>query len=270
MEAVRTRLGVLSNPAAPPQLDTPEVLQHARSQRAGHELVGRPHHQRRVEFVGHQHRTRVGDVHDAVGQVDSRTEVVAVVQQDRSERETDPHVGEQVVVGVRIGKRQRDARRLVHAVDDEHDLVSDHLDDSPGRTCDDVVRDLLEPANDRGELLVGQVLTEQREADHVGEPDREDRALSRNEPMTAQHHGTLDRRGHLAAPDVLEQLGHGRDRAVSHAGHRLGNEDRVTLHRHRASRDEFCVGDTRHGGSDDARHLERRVDVCAAERLHPL
>ena len=112
-----------------------------------------------MELVGHQHRAGVGDVHDAVGQVDGGTEVVAVVQEDRSERETDPHVGEQVVVGVRIGQCQPDARRLVHAVDDEHDLVSDHLDDAPSRTGDDVMRDLLEPTDHGSELVVAQVLT---------------------------------------------------------------------------------------------------------------
>ena len=89
---------------------------------------GRLQRERGVELVGHQHGPRVPDVDDPVGQVHGRAEVVAVAQQHRSAGQPDPHVRQEVVVGVGIGQAEADPRRVGHAVDHEHDLVADHLD----------------------------------------------------------------------------------------------------------------------------------------------
>ena len=160
----------------------------------------------------------IADVDDAVGQVDRGAEVVAVAEQDRAVGQADPDVGEQVVVGVRVGQVESDAGRVGHVVDDEHDLVADHLDDPAPGAGHDVVGDLLEAAHHGGQLLVAQVLAEEREADHVGESDRQHRALPGREPVAAQHHAALDPCCHLAPPDELEQLRHGGDGHVGDAG----------------------------------------------------
>src|SRR6202020_888419 len=101
----------------------------------------------------HQDGPRVADVHDPVGQVDRGPEVVAVPHEHGAAGQAHPHVREEIVVGVGIGQAQPDARRVGDAVDDEHDLVADHLDHTATGAGDDVVGDLLEAPDDGGELL---------------------------------------------------------------------------------------------------------------------
>ena len=134
----------------------------------------------------------------------------------------------------------------------------------------DVVGDLLEPPHDGGELLVAQVLAEEREADHVGESHGEHRALPRGQAVAAQHHAALDPRRHLAPPDELEELGHGGNGHVGHAGEGLGRQDGVDLRAHHVARDELGLGDPCHRRADDPGHLHRRVGVGGAERLQAL
>ena len=59
-----------------------------------------------------------------------RPVVVAVAHQDRADGHPDAHVGEEVVVGVRLSQPEANAGRGHHVVDDKHGLVADHLDDA--------------------------------------------------------------------------------------------------------------------------------------------
>ena len=151
----------VARPTAPPQLDPPQVLEQTGPQRLCGVLDrAPPASSARVELVRHEHGARVADVHNPVGQVDRRPEVVAVAGQHRPAGQAHPDVGEEVVVGVGVGQVEPDAGGVGHRVGHEHDLVADHLDHpAPGRG-DDVVGDLLESADHRSQLLVTQMLAE--------------------------------------------------------------------------------------------------------------
>ena len=166
----------------------------------------------------------IPDVDDPVGQVDRRAEVVAVAEEDRTHGQPDPDVGEQLVVGVGIGQVEADAGRVGDALDHEHHLVADHLDHPPAEAGHDVVGDLLEAADHRGQLLVAQVLAQQGEADHVGEADGQHRALAGRDAVGCATSCPPDPGRHLAAPDELEQPGHGRNGDVGHAGEGVGRQ----------------------------------------------
>ena len=114
------------------------------------------------------------------------------------------------------------------------------------------------------------MLAQERETDHVGEPHRDHRALSRCQPVAAQHHAALDSRRHLPAPDEFQQLGHGGNRHVGNAGKRLGGEDRVDLRADHVSRDELRLGDTSHRRTDHAGHLHSCFGVGGPECLEAL
>ena len=106
--------------------------------------------------------------------------------------------------------------------------------------------------------------------DHVGEPDRQHRALPGGQAVAAQHHVALDPRRHLAPPDELEQLGHGRDGDVGHAGEGVGRQHRVDLGVDHVAGHQLGLGDPGHRGADDPGHLQRRLDVGRTQRLQAL
>src|SRR6185437_9013646 len=263
------RLG--PGPAEPPELDPAEALQDPRPERSGGELLGRVGHQGGVEVVGRQDGAGIGDVDDAVGEVDGRTEVVALPDEHRADGEADADVGQQVVVGVGIGQRQADAGGGRDLLDDEHGFVADHLDDPAAEAGDDVVGDLLEPADHGGEVVLGEVLTEKGEADHVGEADGEDRAGARRDAAGPQEHGPPGGGLDVAPPDELEQAGHGGQGAAGHAGEGVGGQDAVVL-RHRRHRpgDQLGLGDPGHRRSDDPGELQGHVDVGGPQLEHGL
>ena len=130
-----------------------------------------------MELVADQHRARVPDVDDPVGQVDRRPEVVALTQENGPHRQPDPHVGEELVIGVGVGEIESDAGGVGDALDHEHDLVADHLDHPAPEPGHDVMGELLEASYDGGQLGVAQMLTQQGEAHHVGEADGQHGAL---------------------------------------------------------------------------------------------
>ena len=140
----------------------------------------------------------------------------------------------------------------------------------PRADVDDVVGELLESSDDGGELFVAQVLAQQREADHVGEPHGEVGTLPWGEAVTAEHHVALDPRRDLAPPHELEELRHRGNGHVGDAGEGLGRQDGVDLLAHHVAGDELGLGDPRHGRADDAGHLHRRVGVGGPERLQAL
>ena len=132
--------------------------------------------------------------------------------------------------------------------------------------------DLLESADHRSQLLVTQMLAEERETDHVGKSNGENGALARGEAVAAGHHGALDACRHLSSPDELEDPRHGRDDDVGHAGEGVGRHDRVGLHlaADDVARGQLGVGDTGQRRAHDPGHLQRGVGVRRSQRLQPL
>ena len=205
-----------------------------------------------------------------MGQVHRRPEVVAVARQHGAQGQTHSHIGQEVVVGVRIAQVQADARRIGCIVDDEHDLVTDHLHHPAAGRGDDVVGNLLETSDDRGQLLVAEMLAEQGEPNHVGKPDRQDGALTRRQAVAAQHHAPLNPCRHLTPPDELEELGHRWDGDVGHAGEGVARQHRVDLGTDHVAGHQLRLGDPRHRGADDPGHLHGRLDVGGADGLQAL
>ncbi len=127
--------------------------------------------------------------------------------------------------------------------------------------------DLLEPPHHGGEFLVAQMLAEEGEAHHVGEAHGEHGALTGGDAVAAQQHVSLDARSQLPAPYVLEQLGHGRDGDVGHAGEGFGRHHRVDLGADHVPRHQLGLGDAGHGGAHDPGQLERRLGVGRTQGL---
>src|SRR5437763_383121 len=115
----------LFRPAEDPQWRPADALQPAGAQGLPSELVVAL--EGGVHFVGGHSAAGVGDVHDAAGQVDSGTEVVALARKHRADGEPDAHVGQRLVVGVGLGHAQGDAGARGRVLGDEHDLVAEHL-----------------------------------------------------------------------------------------------------------------------------------------------
>ena len=155
-------------------------------------------------------------------------------------------------------------------VDDEHDLVADHLDHPPAGAGHDVVGDLLEAPHDGGELLVAQVLAEEREADHVGEPHGEDRALPGARPwlrsIMLRWIPAATWRRHTNSSS-LAMAGMVTSATLAKAS---AESDRVDLRAHHVPGHELGLGDAGHGRADDPGHLHRRLGVGRTERLEAL
>jgi len=60
---------------------------------------------------------------------------------------------EQSVVGVGVDELQGDASGVFGIVSDEHDGITDHLDNPSSTFCDRVVRDFLEPNDELFQFL---------------------------------------------------------------------------------------------------------------------
>ena len=80
----------------------------------------------------------------------------------RPEGQPHPHVGEPGRVAGRVGEAQRDLRRRRRVVDDEHDLVADHLHDPAPPGDHHVVGQPLELVDHLGQLLVVDLLGQRR------------------------------------------------------------------------------------------------------------
>ncbi len=263
--------GVGAGAAEPPQLDAAEALQDPGPEGTGGELVGGVGDEAGVEVVRRQHGAGVGDVDDAVGQVDSGAEVVALADEDRTDGEADADVGQEVVVGVGVGEGQADPGGGGDLVDDEHGLVADHLDDAAAEAGDDVVGEVLEPADHGGQVMLGEVLAQEGEPDHVGEADGQDGAGPGREAADPQQHGAAGGGLDVAAPDELEQSAHGGQGGTGRAGEGIGGQDAVVLGRHgHGPGGQFGLGDPGHGGPDDPGQLQGHVDVGGPQLQHGL
>ena len=184
--------------------------------------------ERSVELVGHEDGPGLPMFTIRWARLTVGAEVVAVSKQDRAAGQADPDVGEQSSSAYASARLSPMRGRVDNVVHDEHHLVADHLDHRPRARSRCRGRSPRIAAPPR-QFFVAQVLTEEREADHVGESNRQHGALPGREPVAAQHHAALDPGGHLAPPDELEQLRHRRDRHVGDAGEGLGRQDRIDL-----------------------------------------
>ena len=123
-------------------------------------------------FVGdHDHSGR-GNRDKAAGQVHGGTEEVALCGEHRAIGHSDACVRQELLVGVRVGERRRNTEADVDVLTHDHDAVTEGLDDAPSTRCHQVEGDGLEPAHERGELVVLQLFTQGRKPDEIGEDHR--------------------------------------------------------------------------------------------------
>ena len=122
---------------------------------------------------GREHASGPGQLHEAARQVDDGTVVVAFLGEDGPAGEPGTRLGQQLVDRRPLGEAKRDPCRAGGVGGDEHHLVADGLDDAPAVLGHGVVRELLEPAHERTELLGLELLAQRGVPDEVDEPDRQ-------------------------------------------------------------------------------------------------
>ena len=200
----------------------------------------------------------MGHGHETAGQVDHRAVVVALLEEGRTDGQRNSHVGDQLVAGVGLSQGEPDPRRVDRALDDEHDLVADHLDHPATERHHRVVSQLLEPGHDGRQLLVTKVLAEDGEPDHVGEADGHDWAGALGKTSGSSEHGPAGGRLQMAAPHVLEHPSHSRNGLRGPGGEAVGVNDAVTRRGEQnrvGAGAGLRLGDAGHRRTDDPRHL---------------
>src|SRR5207237_3940599 len=102
--------GALAGLGQHPKGRPPDALEPARPERLPPEAVVVL--QRFVHLVGDDGIARVGDVHDAAGQVDGGAEIVALPRQHWAHGQAHAYVGHGLVVAVHLGEGGRDHRSV--------------------------------------------------------------------------------------------------------------------------------------------------------------